>query len=180
MARLWMILGGVLALISLLFTWWFSYYTTSSFHSLNPMISLFGNSSRLIDNISPIEFAGSPGVQIIYTTFGINYSKSSFLIPIAIILIIVAGFLGIVLGILSPKPTLYDKVAGAMVLAAVVAFVLVLVYTGGLSLIAGTMNVFGITAVWSSGPGLFIALIGGLVMIFPIKLNRKEGRTKKS
>ncbi len=174
MARFWIILGGVLAIVSLSLTWWFSYYSTVSFQSLNPMISLLGNSSRLIYNISPIEEAGSPGVPINYTTFGINYSRCAFLIPVVILLVIIGGLLGIASGIISPKSVLYEVCAGIVVLAAVSVFVFVLIYTAGVSLLAGTMNVFGTTASWGLGPGLFVALISAFVMILGHRFKSKR------
>jgi len=172
MARLLVLLGGILAIVSLLFTWWFSYYSSSSFHSLNPIVSLFGNSSRLINNISSVEEMGSPGIPISDTTFGRNYSHVSFLIPIIIILVALGGILGIASGILNPKHAQYEVGAGIAVLVAVCMFGLLLVYTAGLSLLGGSTTLFGINVVWGVGPGLVIALASAFMMIFARKLKR--------
>jgi|GEM_PF-4304998 len=165
MARVWLIFGGVLALISLLFTWWFSYYSTSSFHSLEPMITLIGNSSKLINNISPIEEGGSPGVQISQTSFGINYMRYSFLLQISILLVILGGVLGIAIGLSGIKYVHYGICTGILVLAAVALFMALLVLTSGFSLLGGTKNVFGIMVIWGLGPGVLLALISAFLMI---------------
>jgi hypothetical protein len=130
------------------------------------MIYLIGNSSKLVYNIAPIEEAGSPGVPISYTTFGINYLKYSYLVPTAIIFVILGGLLGIAGGLLSPKSVLYEVSAGVVVLAGIAMFVSLLVYTAGFQLLAGTSNVFGTTASWSLGPGLFIALVSAIILVF--------------
>lgn len=165
MPRPIVVFGAILTLVSLLLTWWFSYYNTSSFHSSGPLIASLSNSSNLVYNVSPVMEGTSPGVPIKYTTFGINYSRASFLLPVAVLLLLIGGIVGIVGGMVSRRPSIYELIGSGMVFGAIVAFIALLVYTGGPSLLYGSLNIYGLHTSWGLGPGLFVALAGAIVML---------------
>jgi hypothetical protein len=178
MAKTILIIGGILALFSLLVTWWFAYYNYSSsavFMQTNPMITLWSNSNQLIYNVSPIYFGSSNGVPLNQTTLGKHLPVTRDLLKLTIILVFLGGILGIASGIIKRKSAGYGVMAGVVVLAAIGIFVFTLYNMGGgIWILFGSRNLFSTQESWGFGPGLFIALVAGFIMILGSKTKPKK------
>jgi len=174
MAKLVLILGGILALTSLLFGWWFSYWgnnPSGSYGLFNPMALLLENTSVLIYNISPIYQGGSPGIPINQTSLGAQPETTSFAIKSTIMLVLIGGVVGIASGMADKRNLKYGVLGGAIVLLGVVTFIAILVIRAGTGILFGYSSM--LNASWGLGLGLFVALVSAIMMIVAHKLNCK-------
>lgn len=167
-----MILGGALALASLLFGWWFSYWgndPSGSYGTLNPMALLLKNPSLLIYNISPVYEAGSPGIPLNETSLGMQPDATYFAIRLSVLLVLAGGILGIAGGTIK-KINEYGIVGGVMVLLGVLVFVSMLGIRAGTGILFGSSSM--LNASWGLGIGLFIAVASAIIMVVAYALSR--------
>ncbi len=168
------ILGGILALLSLFSTWWISYYTTVGFQSLKPMYSLWASSNQLVYNVTPLYFRGSPGVQLNETSLGKTLGTTHYLIQITIMLTILAGLIGIGAGVFTTNTRKYGIAAAVMIFAAIFVFSVALInMVSGAWILFGSINVFGTEAIWSLGPGVVIAIISMILLLLSCKRRKR-------
>jgi hypothetical protein len=168
------ILGGVLALSSLLFGWWFSYWgnnPSASYGPFNPMALLIGNPSLLIYNISPIYQAGSPGIQINQTTLGMHPEETYFAIRCSALLVFIGGIAGIFSGIFDKKSRIYRVFGAATVMLGVIVFAAILTVRAGTGILLGSNSM--LNASWGLGLGLFVAIAAAVMMIVATKENHR-------
>ena len=179
------VLGGLLAITSLLLAWWCSYYTSGGFSSIKPMIYFLTNANQFPTqfayNVSPIYFAGSPGVQLNQTTLWVTMESSRTTSPplvlLSVVLVLLGGLTAVASGIFARKTAAYDIISGAAVLLAIIMFLFAITKTAGLWALVGIQSALGVWAYWGPGPGLLVALASALLMT----LNRKLGsRTRNT
>jgi hypothetical protein len=180
MVKLIAVLGGVLALSSLLFGWWFSYWgnnPSASYGPFNPMALLIENPSLLIYNISPIYQAGSPGIQINQTTLGMHPEETYFAIRSTIIFVLIGGILGVLSGLVGEKGRCYGIAGGALVLLGMIVFKGMLIVRTGTGILFGNSSM--LNAWWGLGLGFFVALAAAVMIILGSLLKGHTPAPKK-
>jgi hypothetical protein len=160
-------LGGFLALASLMFGWWFSYWAGNPAGSydavMNPTILLLKNPALLIYNISPVYQAGSPGIQLNQTTLGMHLEQTNFIITSAIALVAIGGVLGIMDGAFGKKKGILGLFGGVLAFLGAFAFIAILSIRAGTGILSG--DSLAMNASWGLGIGYYMAVVGAALMI---------------
>lgn len=181
MAKRLVILGGILALISLLFTWWIAYYGSGYLVTLNTLPSFFTNSSnfshQFVGTVSPVYFGDSPGVPLNQTSLGISAQAaqqiSGPLIQLVLLLVVAGGFIGILSGLFVKKSIVYETAAGVLVISGALLFAFTISDIAGTWVLFGNES-FGISLFWILGPGFWIALASALILLLSNRLHLKR------
>jgi hypothetical protein len=167
-------LGGFLALSSLMFGWWFSYWINNPAGSydalMNPAVLLLKNPALLIYNISPVYQAGSPGIQLNQTTLGMHLEQTNFVITAAIALVMLGGILGILDGAFGKKGGILGLSGGVLAFLGAFAFIAILDIRAGTGILSGTS--LAMEASWGLGIGYYTAVIGAALMILSKFIDR--------